>query len=210
MRTFLFAASAQALLAPRPRARSAATPVRATATLEEPPRTLIPAQGALLVTKWKAQVENDIALGFLPKHTHPDRSVQRTMFVKKAFDRAYADLRTFAAASQAGDEAVAKLGAAWPSARVYGALRNSEALAAVVALVLDRPEGFDVLHLLVTPDVRAPEKIMASERAFLDAVADMADGKPARLSAAAAQALLAPPEDLGFGGEGEWLERVRD
>ena len=38
----------------------------------------------------------------------------------------------------------------------------------------------------------------------------MADGKPARLSAAAAQALLAPPEDLGFGGEGEWLERVRD
>merc|ERR1719409_1199793 len=55
----------------------------------------------MLVTKWKTGVENDIALGFLPEHTHPDRSVQRSMFVQKAYFRAYNDMRTFATASRA-------------------------------------------------------------------------------------------------------------
>ena len=49
---------------------------------------------------------------------------------------------------------------------------------------------------------------MASERACLDAVAGASGGKPVRLSAAAAGALLAPSNELGFGGDGEWLERA--
>merc|ERR1719353_1534408 len=90
----------------------------------------------MLVTKWKTGVENDIALGFLPEHTHPDRSVQRSMFVQKAYFRAYNDMRTFATASMAGP---------WADAKVYGILRNSEAQAAGIACVQTKGDRFDIL-----------------------------------------------------------------
>ena len=190
--------------------RRAARPLQATDTSTDyDMRSLIPAQGALLVTKWKGQVENDIALGFLPQHTHPDRSVQRIMFVKKAFDRAYADMRTFAAASQAGESAVAALGGDWATAKVFGSLRNTEAMGAALALVLDRDAGYDVLHMVMTPDIREPEKIVRSEAAFLDAIADGTD-KTVRVSAAAAAALMSEPVDIGFreSDDAEWLVPV--
>ena len=112
-------------------------------------KALAPAQGAMLVTKWKTGVENDIALGFLPEHTHPDRSVQRSMFVQKAYFRAYNDMRTFATASMAGPEAIAKtLGEDWKGAQVYGILRNSETQAAGVACVQTNEDRFlSLIHI---------------------------------------------------------------
>ena len=135
------------------------TRLRATAVADEL-KALAPAQGAMLVTKWKTGVENDIALGFLPEHTHPDRSVQRSMFVQKAYFRAYNDMRTFATASMAGPEAIAKtLGEDWKGAQVYGILRNSETQAAGVACVQTNEDRFDIVHLLMTPDQRDPDVV---------------------------------------------------
>ena len=41
-------------------------------------KALAPAQGAMLVTKWKTGVENDNALGFQPEPPNHDRTVQRS------------------------------------------------------------------------------------------------------------------------------------
>ena len=199
--------AAHALVAPTQRvARGPARCAGAATTADYELRSLMPAQAALLITKWKMEVENQIALGFLPQHTHPDRSVQRIMFVKKAFDRAYADMRTFAAASQAGPEAVAKLDGDLSCAKVVGSLRNDELHGACLALVLDRGGTRDVLHCVVTPDVREPAKILRSEAAFLGAIAAEAEGN-VRLSALACGALLSEPADVGFrDGDGDLLE----
>ena len=203
----LVVASGAALQAPAATPRRPSSLLASVVSDASDMRALMPAQGALLVAKWKSQVENEIALGFLPQHTHPDRSVQRIMFVKKAFDRAYADMRTFAAASQAGDAAVAKLERDLSTAQIFGNLRNSETQAAALALVLDRDATYDVLHVVMTPDCREPEKITTSEAAFLAALKAESSGKPTRLSAAAAEALLGEPADLGFrdGDDADWL-----
>jgi len=165
-------------------------------------KTLIPAQGAMCVTKWKIGVENDIALGFLPEHTHPDRSVQRSMFVQKAYSRAYYDMRTYAAAAAAGPEAVEKtLGAEWVDAQVFGILRNSETQAAGVACVQVAGGRFDIVHLLMTPDQKDPAVVVSSERGLLDIVAAQAPpGATVRLAAPAAEALLSSAAGLGLVG----------
>ena len=177
------------------------TRLRAAAVADEL-KALAPAQGAMLVTKWKTGVENDIALGFLPEHTHPDRSVQRSMFVQKAYFRAYNDMRTFATASMAGPEAIAKtLGEDWKGAQVYGILRNSETQAAGVACVQTNENRFDIVHLLMTPDQRDPDVVVRSERGLLDIVAAQApNGVKVRLAAPAAEALLSSASELGLVG----------
>jgi hypothetical protein len=173
-------------------------------------KTLAPAQGAMVVTKWKTGVENDIALGFLPEQTHPYRSVQRSMFVQKAFFRAYNDMRSFATASMAGPEAIAKtLGEDWTDARCYGMLRNSETQAAGIACVQVVGDRFDILHLLMTPDQRDPEVVVRSERGLLDIVAAQAPaGSTVRLSAPAAEALLSSASELGLDGIDDDAEDV--
>ena len=72
----------------------------------------------------------------------------------------------------------------------------------------EAPLGRMPSQVFVTPDARRPDKISDTERAFLDAVAGASGGKPVRLSAAAAGALLSEASDLGFAGDGDWLDRT--
>mgnify|MGYP006888706473 CR=1 FL=1 len=68
------------------------------------------------------------------------------MKVHKSYESAYNDIRTFAVASQAGAEAVAKLGSGGVGAEGVGSLRNSEDVAAVVGVVHEG-DSFDIVHV---------------------------------------------------------------
>ena len=85
---------------------------------------------AMLVTKWKTGVENDIALGFCRAHApRPVRAAARSR--QKAYFPAYRQCGP-SRYVDGGPEAIAKtLGEDWKGARVYGILRNSETQAAV-------------------------------------------------------------------------------
>lgn len=151
--------------------------------------TLDAPKAAFLVNKWKTAMENDIALGHLPQHTHPHRNVARLLRTSQAFKATYASCSALAVASQSN----AKLEKTWTRTRVVGTLRSK--VGAALAVVRDETESVDVLHIVVNPDTRTDSASLA-EVEIINAI--RRQGRPVRLAKSARTALDASDADLNI------------
>ena len=102
---------------------------------------IIPGKAIFLVGRWRQAVENDVALGCLPPHTHPHRDVPRLVRLNAVFTDMYSTTMTIAAASRGGDEARKALGAPLSTARVVGTIRALSG--AALAVVSERDDDDD-------------------------------------------------------------------
>ena len=144
-------------------------------------------RAAFLVNKWKTAVENDLALGHLPAHTHPNRDVGRLMTASRAFKDVSASCSALAVASRSS----APLTGPLSGARVVGTPRSK--IGAALAVIRDADETTDVLHLVVNPETR--DDWAYAEVEILDAVRLSSD-RPVRLARSARGALQASDADL--------------
>uniref|UniRef100_A0A7S3JXS9 Uncharacterized protein n=1 Tax=Aureoumbra lagunensis TaxID=44058 RepID=A0A7S3JXS9_9STRA len=155
---------------------------------------LHPGKAAFLVGKWKTSVENDISLGFLPKHTHPNRNVSRLMRSSKYFKDVYAMCSALAMSDK--DTA---------NTNVLGTPRSQHG--AAIALVDDSTDFVDILHLVINPDARDDIVIRAAEVEILDAIRERERArcqnapKIVRISSAARLNLLSSDTELDISAD---------
>lgn len=151
--------------------------------------TLDAPKAAFLVSKWKTTMENDIALGHLPQHTHPHRNVARLLRTSQAFKATYASCSALAVAS--GSDA--QFNATQTKTRVVGTLRSK--VGAALAVVRDETESVDVLHVVINPDTRTDSALLA-EVEIINAL--RREGRPVRLAKSARTALDASDAELSI------------
>lgn len=150
-------------------------------------------KAAFLVGRWKNSVENDVALGHLPQHTHPHRDVAQLMKSSRAFKDIYASCSALAVASKASSPVPGTL----RNATIFGTPRSS--LGAAIAVLVENEQYVNILHVAVNPESRTVAK---AEVEIIAAIAEDND-KPARLTIQARDALRASDAELD-------IDRVED
>lgn len=153
--------------------------------------TLEPGRAAFLVGRWKTAVEDDVALGHLPQHTHPERNVSRLMSTSRCFKDVYASCSALAVAART------KRTEKESNVKIVGTPKSKHG--AAIAVLVDQGDTLDVLHLVVNPDSANEKVITLSVMEMLAAIKDHFATKDLRLAASARLGLdFVSDSDLGL------------
>lgn len=143
-------------------------------------------RGYFLVNKWKQTVEHDVALGFLPAHIYPHRSVPRLMRSRKLFKEVYYSCGALAASKE-----------------VKGPLRGGKIVStprskigAALAVIREKDDVIDVLHVVTNPDIKGEELARAAEAEIIAAIRNR--GKRVRIAAVTRDCMEASDAELAI------------
>ena len=146
------------------------------------------ARAAFLVGTWKTALENDIALGHLSPHTHPDRDVLRMIRVSRVFKVTYATCSILALSKK-------------KDVTIYGTPKSQKG--AAVAVVVSTDNSLDILHLVVNPNVENKDAIAAAVREIITEIHLTDPSKDLRFAETARAGFDAPDILLGVADPSE-------